>query len=585
MVVAAPFISALLALAPLVAEAVALPAIKNSLFQRDTNDGYPVLRDLRKRAITCDADSDCDELTIPANAFAVCPGSICSYRCNEGYAFNFWPEPSCVIDGNSLASARILAVVVHSSSSTAAVAKTAAEVSVQTDAATTAAAATTSAAAAVAAATTAAAAATTHSRAASASASASAASGSAAAATTAAASRTAAATTAAASRAAASIAAQVVTSIVTVTAEPVTITVLATPTVASAAAVKTVTVTVSVNTGSGSSSSNDSYVYSSGGNVATNVGSSQPLNYTIPLLLPANTSIIAANIAQNNITGFGAQNLSNNTGAIASWFRTNNSADSTNGHSWCYNPYNDSMPGFAPSYKTMVSNYGGDPIKAGEAYCGLEAIFYTPDGRNMTLYVIDAFDDKWVKTPSSVDVVIGAFPELMGARPASKNDVIMDVKWHFTGNRSTDYIFNNGKTAGTASSSSASTSSSSTTTTDSAGDVAAAPSTTKGNFTAAYNGTATYFEQKGVAGNCGQVNLDSTPLVALTTQMYSAGQNCGREVRICATDTSKCVDAVVADSCPTCLDAQDLDLSVAAFKALGNSLSDGVISMVWNYIS
>ncbi|SCZ91954.1 BZ3500_MvSof-1268-A1-R1_Chr5-3g08243 [Microbotryum saponariae] len=582
MVVAAPFISALLALAPLVAEAVALPAIKNSLEQRDTNDGYPVLRDLRKRAITCDADSDCDGLTIPANAFAVCLSSICSYRCNEGYAFNFWPSPSCVADGNSLASARILAAVVHSSSSTAAAVKTAAAVSAQADAATTAAVAKTSAAAAVAAATTTVAA-TTPSRAASASASA--ASGSAAAATTAAASRTAAATTAATSRAAASNAAQVVTSIVTVTAEPVTITVMATPTAVSAAAVKTVTVTVSVNTGSGSSSSNDSYVYSSGGNVATNVGTSQPLNYTIPLSLRANTSIIAANIAQNNITGFGAQNLSNNTGAIASWFRTNNSADSTNGHSWCYNPYNDSLPGFAPSYKTMVSNYGGDPIKAGEAYCGLEAIFYTPDGRNTTLYVIDAFDDKWVKTPNSVDVVIGAFPELFGTTPASKNDVVMNVKWHFTGNRSTDYIFNNGKNAATASSSSASTSSSSATTTDNAADVAAATSTTKGNFTAAYNGTATYFEQKGIAGNCGQVNLDSSPLVALTTKMYGAGQNCGREVRICATDTSKCVDAVVADSCPTCLDAQDLDLSVAAFKALGHSLSDGVISMVWNYIS
>ncbi|SCV72797.1 BQ2448_4334 [Microbotryum intermedium] len=566
MIVAAPFISALLALAPLVAEAVALPAIKSSLEQRDTINGYPVLRDLRKREVTCDTDSDCEGETIPANAFAVCSGSVCSYRCEEGYVFNFWPTPSCVADG--LASARILAAVVRSTSAASVTAASStAAVTAQAEKTSPTAAATTSAAAA-----STAAAATTSARAASA----------------------AAATTSAASRAASN-GAQVVTSFVTVTAEPVTITVMATPTATSAAAVKTVTVTVSVNTGSGSSSLNDSYVYSSGGNVATNVGSSQVLNYTIPITLPANTSIIVANIAQNNVTGFGAQNLSNNTGAIASWFRTNSTADSTNGHSWCYNPYNDSMPGFAPSYKTMVSNYGGDPIKAGEASktlaadfpahpacadCGLEAIFYTPDGRNATLYVIDAFDDKWVKTPSSVDVVIGAFPELFGSTPSSKNDVVTNVKWHFTGNRSTDYIFNNGKNA-----SSSSLSSTSTTKDGSADDVAAAQSTTKDNFTAAYSGTATFFEQKGVAGNCGKVNLDSTPIVALTTEMYGSGQNCGREVRICATDNSKCVDAVVADSCPTCLDAQDLDLSVAAFEALGHPLSDGVISMVWNYIS
>ncbi|SCV69614.1 BQ2448_2634 [Microbotryum intermedium] len=176
-----------------------------------------------------------------------------------------------------------------------------------------------------------------------------------------------------------------------------------------------------------------------GRTASTNVGSSIIIDYTASLNTPANTTIISGNIATNNITGFNAATLGNNTGAIASWFRTNNSADFTNGHSWCYNVYNNTMPGFAPSFKTMTTNYDGDPIKAGQAYCGLEAIFYLPNGKNVTLYVVDAFDDTWVKTPSSIDVVVGAYQkEMIGRAVTSKNDVLTDVTWHFTGNRSTE---------------------------------------------------------------------------------------------------------------------------------------------------
>ncbi|SCZ96801.1 BZ3500_MvSof-1268-A1-R1_Chr4-1g06734 [Microbotryum saponariae] len=188
-----------------------------------------------------------------------------------------------------------------------------------------------------------------------------------------------------------------------------------------------------------------------GGTASKNVGSSIIIDYTASLSTPANTTIISANIATNNITGFNAATLGNNTGAIASWFRTNNSADFTNGHSWCYNIYNDTMPGFAPSFKTMTTNYGGDAIKAGEAYCGLEAIFYLPSGKNVTLYVVDAFDDTWVKTPSSIDVVVGAYQnEMIGRAVTSKNDVLTDVTWHFTGNRSTELVTEIHLTAGRA---------------------------------------------------------------------------------------------------------------------------------------
>ncbi|KDE08171.1 hypothetical protein MVLG_01651 [Microbotryum lychnidis-dioicae p1A1 Lamole] len=219
---------------------------------------------------------------------------------------------------------------------------------------------------------------------------------------------------------------------------PTTVAAIASSAAAAAAATANYSRAAATTTSSASSGT--------GGTASKNVGSSIIINYTASLSTPANTTIISANIAANNITGFNAATLGNNTGAIASWFRTNNSADFTNGHSWCYNIYNDTMPGFAPSFKTMSKNYGGDAIKAGEAYCGLEAIFYLPSGKNMTLYVVDAFDDTWVKTPSSIDVVVGAYQnEMIGRAVTSKNDVLTDVTWHFTGNRSTDYIFNGGK--------------------------------------------------------------------------------------------------------------------------------------------
>ena len=154
--------------------------------------------------------------------------------------------------------------------------------------------------------------------------------------------------------------------------------------------------------------------------------------------------------------------------AIASWFRTNSAQDSTNGASWCYRPYSDDMPLFAPSLKTMLASAGGDPIAAGKKvslgrshsrllqqltllftshsssqshsttqhqFCGLEAIVSTPDGRSATMFIGDAFDDRWVLTPTSIDVAYGAFHLLFGSTTDNKNDVIQGVTWELTGNR------------------------------------------------------------------------------------------------------------------------------------------------------
>ncbi|BGP37117.1 hypothetical protein JCM10450v2_001025 [Rhodotorula kratochvilovae] len=129
-----------------------------------------------------------------------------------------------------------------------------------------------------------------------------------------------------------------------------------------------------------------------------------------------------------------------NTGSIASWYKTNDPKDVTNGHSWCLYPYNDAVPGFAISLKTMLADFGGDANKARQAYCGLEAVVTTPSGVSQTLYIADAFDDTWVRTPTSMDVIYNAFTKLNGGKATNdKNTVINGVTWRFTGNRSDKY--------------------------------------------------------------------------------------------------------------------------------------------------
>ena len=49
----------------------------------------------------------------------------------------------------------------------------------------------------------------------------------------------------------------------------------------------------------------------------------------------------------------------------------------------------------------MLNNFGGDYEAAARAYCGLELVVSTPDGRNKTMYIADAFDDACVSLPLS----------------------------------------------------------------------------------------------------------------------------------------------------------------------------------------
>ena len=89
----------------------------------------------------------------------------------------------------------------------------------------------------------------------------------------------------------------------------------------------------------------------------------------------------------------------------------------------------------------MLNNFGGDYETAAKAYCGLEAVVTLPNGKSATLYLADAFDDTWVRTPASIDVIYDAFSNLFGSQTSNKNDVIQGATWKFTGNRNDKYKF------------------------------------------------------------------------------------------------------------------------------------------------
>ncbi|GAA5935915.1 hypothetical protein JCM3775_007361 [Rhodotorula graminis] len=134
--------------------------------------------------------------------------------------------------------------------------------------------------------------------------------------------------------------------------------------------------------------------------------------------------------------------LGNNTGGIASWYHTDSSKDSTNGRSWCEFPYDDSVPGFAPSLKTMLSSFAGDAQAAKTGFCGLWADVYSPKtGTTTKLMIADAFDDAWVLAPASIDVIYDSFADLFGSTTDDKKDVVKDVSWTLTGERDDRFTY------------------------------------------------------------------------------------------------------------------------------------------------
>ncbi|GAA5871503.1 hypothetical protein JCM1840_002913 [Sporobolomyces johnsonii] len=108
--------------------------------------------------------------------------------------------------------------------------------------------------------------------------------------------------------------------------------------------------------------------------------------------------------------------------------------------------------------------------------------------------------------------------------------------------------------------------------------------TTSSAATATYTGQATFFYQNGVAGACGNVNSDETPIVALDSRLYgntnAVSKYCGKSLTITNTANNQSVIATVADACPTCASKYSLDLSTGAFDQIGEEVT-GVLEVVW----
>ncbi|KAI6109478.1 plant expansin [Pisolithus sp. B1] len=97
-----------------------------------------------------------------------------------------------------------------------------------------------------------------------------------------------------------------------------------------------------------------------------------------------------------------------------------------------------------------------------------------------------------------------------------------------------------------------------------------------------YGGYATYFYQNGNAGACGQVNPDTALICAMDSAIYSQSL-CGTQVQITNQNTGQSVTVTVADECPTCDNANSIDLSVGAFETIAD-LSTGLVPIVWEFI-
>ncbi|KAF8625814.1 hypothetical protein AX15_005197 [Amanita polypyramis BW_CC] len=99
-------------------------------------------------------------------------------------------------------------------------------------------------------------------------------------------------------------------------------------------------------------------------------------------------------------------------------------------------------------------------------------------------------------------------------------------------------------------------------------------------------GYATYFYQEGNAGACGQVHSDNDLIAAMDSARYGNEDGrsalCGRKVRITNPSNEKSVVVTIADACPTCRNANSIDLSLGAFEQIA-PLSEGIVDITWKF--
>ncbi|KAI8146133.1 RlpA-like double-psi beta-barrel-protein domain-containing protein-containing protein, partial [Fennellomyces sp. T-0311] len=94
---------------------------------------------------------------------------------------------------------------------------------------------------------------------------------------------------------------------------------------------------------------------------------------------------------------------------------------------------------------------------------------------------------------------------------------------------------------------------------------------------ASFKGEGTFFTVG--LGSCGKTNKDSDLVVALSSELMSSGDYCGKKIKV-KTDSGH-VTATVVDTCPSC-PKNNVDFSTGAFKKIG-SFAAGRIKISWSF--
>jgi len=101
-------------------------------------------------------------------------------------------------------------------------------------------------------------------------------------------------------------------------------------------------------------------------------------------------------------------------------------------------------------------------------------------------------------------------------------------------------------------------------------------------------GFATFYEQGGVAGACGDFHSDSDFVAALDFRRYgdvdAQSPECGKTIHITNDNNGKSVDVLVVDACPTCVNENCIDLSPAAFNTIAEPV-EGMVPISWTFTS
>ncbi|EGN98056.1 hypothetical protein SERLA73DRAFT_182923 [Serpula lacrymans var. lacrymans S7.3] len=84
-------------------------------------------------------------------------------------------------------------------------------------------------------------------------------------------------------------------------------------------------------------------------------------------------------------------------------------------------------------------------------------------------------------------------------------------------------------------------------------------------------------------GACGEYNVNSDPIVAISSDIYGSGGNCGQWVHVTNTATGQSAYGMTRDECPSCA-AGSLDMSPGLFEQIGD-LNTGVLSISWNFMN